>query len=118
MTVTLGYFIVKMEALVQRSDPIINTNTVKDYYDSNSEGLNLDQNNLHFAISVNDRFDGRSLYDPRYVRLVAQLVTTDEDGNEAKVDKPLHNCTAEDWAKFYPPDYDTEPFIKAAEDNS
>ena len=71
MTVTLGYFIVKIEALIKGSDPIINTNTIKEYYDANSEGLNLAANNLHFAISINDFFDGHSLLDPRYVRLVA-----------------------------------------------
>ena len=53
MTVTLGYFIVKMEALIKGSDPIINTNTIKEYYDADSEGLNLAANNLHFAISIN-----------------------------------------------------------------
>ena len=71
MTVTLGYFILKVEALIKGSDPIINTNTIKEYYDANSEGLNLADNNLHFAISINDFSDGHSLLDPRYVRLVA-----------------------------------------------
>ena len=71
MTVTLGYFIIKLEALIQGSDPIINTNNINDYYDVDSEGINLKANNLHFAISINEYYDGHSLLDPKYVRLVA-----------------------------------------------
>ena len=93
MTVTLGYFIIKFQALIHGLDPIINKNDINDYYDADSEGVNLKANNLHFAISINEYFDGHSLLDPKYVRLVAQLVTKDEYGKETKVDQPLHDCT-------------------------
>ena len=40
LTFTLGYFVSKMQALINRSDPIISKETVSDYYDVDN-GLNL-----------------------------------------------------------------------------
>ena len=45
-------------------------------------------------------------------------MSKDENNNEIKIDEPLHDCTEEDWAMFYPPDYDSNLFMKAAEDSS
>ena len=42
LILTLVYFIVKLEALIDGSDPIINQNTISDYYSTTeSDGLDL-----------------------------------------------------------------------------
>ena len=80
ITLTLIYFIVKLEALIDGSDPIINQNTISDYYGSaeSSNGLDLFAANLHFAINISD-FSGFPLYDSRYVKLIASLIHVNED---------------------------------------
>ena len=46
------------------------------------------------------------------MKLEAKLVTKDLNGNTITIDQPLHDCTEEDWALFYPPDTDTQIYIK------
>ena len=50
--------------------------------------------------------DGKTRYDPRYVRLIAFYEYRDKARNmkREQIDIPLHDCTDEDWAHFYPPD--------------
>ena len=114
MTFTLGYFIIKMQALIKGSDPIINENTIKNYYEgTDSTGVNLYTANQRFAISI---FDGVSLipkFDSTYVNLVAKLVTQNEFGKNTFIDYQLHDCTDEDWELFYPPEIETVKFFKA-----
>ena len=71
MTLTLGYFIMRLQALSAGSDPTINNNIVHNYFGAN-KGLNLYEANHSFAISVTGYNDNLTKYDPRYVRMIAQ----------------------------------------------
>ena len=113
MTFVLGYFIVKLEALIRGSNPIINTHTIYDYYNVNKNGLNLKKANQRFAIAFFDNESVRPMFDKDYVNLIAKLVTKDINGNSVNVYQQLHDCTEEDWAQFYPPDIDTQIYIKS-----
>ena len=52
-------------------------------------------------------------FDPKYVRLVADYSDVDENGNSKYIKLPLHTCTEKDWASFYPPDQETENYLKS-----
>jgi len=56
-----------------------------------------------FAISMVG-MNGKPLYDPKYLRLIARYETKSKDGNWNWTEVPLLDCTEEDWAKFYPLD--------------
>ena len=104
MALTLGYAVTKTNQVIQRANPSINSNSIRNYFDKNS-GVNLYRDKQIFAFSAVGT-DGVPKYDPRYVRMIARYDTKDEDGNWEFFDMPLHNCTDDDWAQFY--DLDTE----------
>ena len=58
MTLTLGYATEGMIDLINKEDPIINENVLKDYYTIDS-GLNLDlkQGNQVFALDIRDHLE-------------------------------------------------------------
>ena len=102
MTLTLGYAIAGVIDLVNREDPIINENVIKDYYTvSNGESLDLKQGNQAFAIQIvdyNAAWYGGSIYimDPSYIRIMAEIKT---ETSETYI--PVRKCTEEDLNKFY-----------------
>lgn len=64
LSFTLGYFVTKMQALINGSDPIIHESVIHDYYGIEDQGgLNLSKANQTFAISVNNA-QGTYNYDP------------------------------------------------------
>ena len=77
MTLTLGYATSGMIDLINKEDPIINENVLKDYY-SLASGLSLDlkEGNQVFAILVTDYQDNIKM-DPSYVRLIASIEASD-----------------------------------------
>ena len=59
MTLTLGYATAGMIDLINKEDPIINENVIKDYYAiNNDESLDLKQGNQAFAIGVKNEISG------------------------------------------------------------
>ena len=74
---TLGYFVVGLQALIAGSDPTINYSILYNYY-GNDQGLNLFEANHSFAISVTGYNDNLTKYDPRYVRMIAQYYNYSE----------------------------------------
>ena len=71
LILTLVYFIVKVEALIDGSDPIINQNTIFDHYSTTElGGLDLFAANQQFAVSIID-IRGNLKLDNRYVKLIA-----------------------------------------------
>ena len=80
MALTLGYFVVGLQALIAGSDPTINYSILYNYYGTD-QGLNLYETNHSFAISVKGINDMEKKFDSRYVRIVAQYFDyTDESG--------------------------------------
>ena len=73
MTLTIGYATSGMIDLINKEDPIINENVLKDYY-SLASGLSLDlkEGNQVFAILVTDHEENIKM-DPSYVRLIASI---------------------------------------------
>ena len=72
MTLTLSYATAGMIDLINKEDPIINENVVKDYYTvSNGKSLDLKQANQAFAIEIIDYETGSYEIDPSYVRIIA-----------------------------------------------
>ena len=72
MTLTLGYATAGMIDLINKQDPIINENVVKDYYTvSNGKNLDLKQANQKFAIAIASDYTGIYEMDPSYVRILA-----------------------------------------------
>ena len=72
MTLTLGYATAGMIDLINKEDPIINENVVKDYYTiSNGKSLDLKQGNQAFAIGIFDYYAGFYEMDPSLVRIMA-----------------------------------------------
>ena len=76
MTLTLGYATAGMIDLINKEDPIVNENVVKDYYTvSNGKSLDLKQGNQAFAIEIMDYETGSYEIDPSYVRIMAWFHT-------------------------------------------
>ena len=73
MTLTIGYATSGMIDLINKEDPIINENVLKDYY-TLASGLSLDlkEGKQVFAILVTDHEDNIKM-DPSYVRLIASI---------------------------------------------
>ena len=79
MLLTLGYFLLGFQELVAGDDPVINNNTVHNYY-SAEKGLNLYDSNHSIAISVVGN-GNIPKYDKRYVRLIALYYDSNLDGD-------------------------------------
>lgn len=71
ISLTLGYFIIKLQELMAGSDQTINYNIMHGYYDER-EGLNLFESNHKMAVAVVDAGNRKTKYDPRYVRMTAR----------------------------------------------
>ena len=82
--------------MVEGSNPIINSSTIYNHYNFDSDGLSLNDANQKFAISIYGD-DWSTKYDPKYVRLLANIVTKDKDNKQKYQTLELHSCTEEDW---------------------
>ena len=51
VSITLGYFITKLNGLLHGYNPIINQNSIQGYYDKDS-GIDLNESNLMFAFCM------------------------------------------------------------------
>ena len=51
--------------------------------------------------------DGKPKHDSRYVRMMALNDEKTEDGSWNFEDRPLRDCTDDDWARLYEPDLET-----------
>ena len=89
---TLGYFVVGLQALIAGSDPTINYSVLYNYY-GNDQGLNLFDANHSFAISVKGIDDMENKFDPRYVRIVAQYFDYTHESGYLLTQIPLVQCT-------------------------
>ena len=69
------------------------------------------------AFSLIDEFNN-SKNDPNYVRWLFTY-TANEDGESVKEQAHfMHQCTDEDFSKFYPPDTNAEKIIKKLKDQN
>lgn len=104
----------KIPDLIFKTNPIINESNIQNYYGKQVEGIDLDETNQRFAISIVGK-DGQPKYDPRYVRLLAQYHEKNADGSQEFIDLPLHDCTEEDFAEFHTLDADSAAYVKTFE---
>ena len=63
--------------------------------------FNLNEHNVKMAFSFETKFTKKLINDPQYVRWMFKVWTY---RNNTKYEKiiPHHECTDEDYAKFYP----------------
>ena len=99
------YGLIKLELLVSRQNPTITDLEEQQEFGEEMTYVNLrDDANMRFAFSVMDMKESQTLLDPRYVKVIARVLTrfAGEPPTERVIDH--HPCTDDDWAKFSPPD--------------
>ena len=101
MYVTLIFAALKFMHLMQRHNPGVNAYVEYDAF--NDLTYNTAESDFVMAVSVEDYVTGEVKQDPRFVKWFAELYRVEDGVSESK-EFPMHICTDEDYAKFYPPD--------------
>ena len=85
--------------MFERKNPFVNTNStplsIETKYDTSSDEFMM-------AFFAENYQTGEPVSDPNYVNWVTRLVVT-KSGVKTKTWYPMHQCSDEDFAKFYDP---------------
>ena len=99
---TLCFGALKLQTLLTLHNPQINEYVdrskfgVNDIYDMREEGFAM-------AFALETPVNEQPLIDPRYVKWVARYIKHEDGKLVREFSVPLHVCSAQDMAKFYPP---------------
>ena len=102
--ITVFFFAsLKLQHLLERASPQINTYTMEEY---DSESIELDTSVHEFAMAfgLEDAATGLLKGDTQYLKWFATVVEVDSGRGSITRGIPLHECTEEDFKRFAPPD--------------
>ena len=105
LMVMILYASIKFAHLLSRHNPNISSHKQQYYFDS-SQVLDLKQEDLRFAFSVEGFLDGKVKDDPTYVKYLVRLFGK-KDGEFYETILDYHVCSAEELDLFAEPSRDT-----------
>ena len=94
---TILFGLLKLQHMLERKNPLISTNDVPSEL---SDEYDLDAEEFMMAFGLEDVNGKMLLHDPDYIKWVAGIWYWTE--KEESAFYPLHPCTDQEFAKFYP----------------
>ena len=102
MAIVFLFSMQKLQHLLMRQNPSINTYMELEAFTAEDK-LNLQQENIRIAFTLEDYFTREPKMDPKYVKWFAYYYTS-EGGRTRRWELPIYKCTKEDYALFEPVD--------------
>ena len=100
LTITFVFSIVKFSHLISRQNPTVNTYMDREVF-SPEDLFNVVDEEFMVAFSLENYNTQDSRMDTNYIKFFVQFSNM-TDGKRETTEVPLHDCTDEDYARFYP----------------
>ena len=100
--VTFLYATLKLQHLLSKHNPSVNTFLVRDALSENEIWSGEDQD-FQLALTIVNFATGEVKNDPKFVKWYGEFIDL-SNGNKTLSEIPMHECTEKDFAKFHEPE--------------